>query len=61
MVVKDYYIGMYVHKEYVQMAVFTGSGEDPVYERRLTNDTELLTKEMLRYSREGKTIGYALV
>ena len=55
MVVKEYYIGMDVHKEFVQMAVFTGNGEDPVYERRLTNDAELLTKEALRFSREGKT------
>ena len=52
---KRYYIGMDVHKEYVQMAVFDQSGEDPIYERRVSNDTSLLVKEVHRFSRERKT------
>jgi len=43
---KRYYIGMDVHKDYVQLAVFSSTGEDPIYERRLTNDTALLVKEV---------------
>jgi len=52
---KRYYIGMDVHKDSVQMAVFTEKGEEPIYERRLNNDTELLVKEVKRYSQEGMT------
>jgi len=52
---KRYYIGMDVHKDSVQMAVYTEKGEEPVYERRLNNETGLLIKEVSRYSREGKT------
>ena len=52
---KRYYIGMDVHKDSVQMAVFTEKGEEPIYERRLNNDTGLLIKEVKRYSREGET------
>ena len=52
---KAYYIGMDVHKDSVQMAVFTDKGEEPIYERRLNNDIALLIKEVKRYSREGKT------
>jgi len=42
---KRYYIGMDVHKDSVQMAVFEETGEEPIYERRLSNDTSLLIKE----------------
>jgi transposase len=52
---KEYYIGMDVHKDSVQMAVFAEKGEEPIYERRLKNDTALLVKEVRRYSLEGKT------
>jgi len=52
---KAYYIGMDVHKTSVQMAVFEETGDDPIYERRLDNDTALLVKEVVRFSREGKT------
>ena len=52
---KRYYIGLDVHKDSIQMAVFTEKGEMPVYERRLDNDTELLIKEVKRYSQEGDT------
>jgi len=55
MMKKEYYIGMDVHKESVQMAVFEQTGDDPIYERRLANDTELLVKEVKRYSCKGKT------
>ena len=55
MIRKRYYIGMDVHKDSVQMAVFTEKGEEPIYERRLKNDTALLVKEVIRYSREGIT------
>ena len=55
MISKGYYIGMDVHKEFVQMAVFEEKGEEPIYERRLKNDTELLVKEVRRYNREGET------
>ena len=55
MVKKEYYIGMDVHKTSVQMAVFEEKGDDPVYERRLNNDTGLLVKEVLRFSKKGKT------
>jgi transposase len=55
MVKKEYYIGMDVHKSSVQMAVFEESGDDPVCERRLSNDTGLLVKEALRFSKKGKT------
>jgi transposase len=52
---KRYYIGMDVHKSSVQMAVFEERGDDPIYERRLNNDTALLIKEVMRYSKEGET------
>jgi transposase len=52
---QEYYIGMDVHKDFVQMAVFEHTGEEPVYERKLTNDTALLIKEAARFSRKGKT------
>jgi transposase len=55
MVKKEYYIGMDVHKDSVQMAVFEERGDDPVCERRLNNDTGLLVKEVLRFSKKGKT------
>ena len=34
MVRKEYYIGMDVHKDTVQMAVFEETGDEPIYERR---------------------------
>jgi transposase len=52
---KEYYIGMDVHKDSVQMAVFEETGEEPIYERRLKNDTGLLIKEAARFSGKGKT------
>jgi len=52
---KEYYIGMDVHKDTVQMAVFEETGDEPIYERRLNNDPALLVKETARFSREGKT------
>jgi len=55
MIGKEYYIGMDVHKDTVQMAVFTETGEEPVYERRLRNDTDLLVKEVVVFCRKGKT------
>jgi len=55
MVNKEYYIGMDVHKEFVQMAVFEEKGEEPIYERRLKNDTELLVKEATYFAKKGKT------
>jgi transposase len=55
MVSKEYYIGMDVHKEFVQMAVFEEKGNEPIYERQLKNDTELLVKEATRFVRKGKT------
>jgi hypothetical protein len=51
---KEYYIEMDVYKDSVQMAVFEQTGEEPVYERRLNNDTALLVKEAGRFSRKGK-------
>jgi len=51
---KRYYIGMDVHKESVQMAVFEERGREPIYERQLANDTGLLIKEVTRFSREGE-------
>ena len=56
MIGKEYYIGMDVHKEFVQMAVFEEKGENPIYERRLNNDNELLVKEAINFARKGKTI-----
>ena len=55
MISKEYYIGMDVHKETVQIAVFEEKGEDPIYERQLKNDTALLIKEAKRFSGKGKT------
>jgi transposase len=55
MIRKGYYIGMDVHKSSVQMAVFEETGDEPVYERRLDNDTGLLVKEVLRFSKQGET------
>jgi len=52
---KEYYIGLDVHKEYVQMAVFAEKGEEPIYERRLNNDNRLLVKETTAFARKGKT------
>jgi transposase len=51
---KRYYIGMDVHKDSVQIAVFEDAGEEPIYERRLNNDTALLIKEVKRFSRKGE-------
>jgi len=56
MISKEYYIGMDVHKDFVQMAVFEEKGEEPNYERRLENDTELLVKEAARFVKKGKTV-----
>jgi transposase len=50
-----YYIGMDVHKDSVQMAVFEQTGEEPVYERKLNNDPALLAKEAKRFSQKGET------
>ena len=56
---KRYYIGMDVHKETVQMAVFGEKGEEAIYERQLNNDTALLIKEVKRFSQEGEVVaGY---
>jgi transposase len=55
MISKEYYIGLDVHKEVVQMAVFAESGEEPIYERRLKNDTDLLIKEAVAFCKKGKT------
>jgi len=55
MISKEYYIGMDVHKEFVQMAVFEEKGEEPIYERKFKNDTELLVKEATNFARKGKT------
>jgi transposase len=52
---KRYYIGMDVHKDSVQMAVFEESGNEPIYERQLNNDPALLVKEAKRFSRKGET------
>ena len=52
---KRYYIGMDVHKDTVQMAVFEETGEEPIHERRLDNDTGLLIKEAARFGPEGET------
>ena len=52
---KEYYIGMDAHKDFVQIAVFEGAGSEPVYERRLNNDTGLLVKEVKRFANKGKT------
>ena len=51
----EYYIGMDVHKDTIQMAVFAESGEEPIYERRLSNDIGLLLKEVSKFSQKGKT------
>ena len=37
------------------MAVFEETWEDPIYERRLNNETWLLLKEAARFDREGET------
>jgi len=55
MISKEYYIGMDVHKDTVQIAVFEEKGEEPIYERRMKNDSELLVKEALRFVKKGKT------
>ena len=52
---KEYYIGMDVHKDTVQMAVFADKGEEPIYERRLKNITCLLVKEATAFSEKGTT------
>ena len=52
---KRYYIGMDVHKDSVQMAVFEETGEEPVYERKLNNDPALLIKEAKRFRAKGET------
>ena len=50
-----YYIGMDVHKDSVQMAVFEQVGDEPIYERKLNNDPALLVKEAKRFSQKGET------
>jgi len=55
MIVKEYFIGMDVHKDIVQMAVFAETGEEPIYERRLKNDIAILLKEATAFSKKGKT------
>jgi hypothetical protein len=37
------------------MAVFAETGEEPVYERQLSNNTALLPKEAVRFREKGKT------
>ena len=56
MVSKEYYIGMDVHKDFMQMAVFEEKGENPIYERKLNNDNGLLVKEAEWFARHRKTI-----
>jgi transposase len=55
MTMKRYYIGMDVHKESVQMAVYEEAGNEPVYERQLANDLSLLVKEAARFGQKGET------
>ena len=55
MISKEYYIGMDVHKEFVQVAVFEEKGDAPIYERRLNNDNGLLVKEVKNFAKKGKT------
>ena len=55
MIRTEYYIGMDVHKDSIQLAVFSATGEEPIYERKLYNDTTLLLKEISRFSEKGKT------
>jgi transposase len=50
-----YYIGMDVHKDSVQMAVFEQTGDEPIYERKLNNDPALLVKEVKRFGQKGET------
>jgi len=52
---ESYYIGMDVHKEFVQMAVFAGKGDDPIYERKLNNDNGLPVKEVTAFVKKGTT------
>jgi len=56
MISKEYYIGMDVHKEFVQMSVLEEKGENPIYERKLNNDNDLLVKEVVNFARKGKTL-----
>ena len=51
---KRYYIGLDVHKESVQMAVFEEEGE-PIYEKRLNSDIQLMIKEVKRFCSKGRT------
>ena len=55
MIRTEYYIGMDVHKDTVQMAVFAETGEEPIYERKMSNITALLVKEVGKFSEKGKT------
>ena len=52
---KRYYIGMDVHKDFVQIAVYEGNGGEPISERRLANDPTLLVKEAKKYTIKGPT------
>jgi len=50
-----YCIGMDVHKDSVQMAVFEQIGEEPICERKQNNGPALLAKEAKRFSQKGET------
>ena len=52
---KRYYIGMDVHKDSVQIAVYEETGLEPISERRLTSDPSLLLKEAKKFNAKGPT------
>jgi hypothetical protein len=49
-----YYIGLDVHKDFVQMAVMTNEDEQAVCERKPANDNGLLVKTILPYEAKGE-------
>jgi transposase len=49
-----YYIGLDVHKDFIQMAVMTNEDEQTVCERKLANDNGLLVRTIKPYQEKGE-------
>jgi hypothetical protein len=49
-----YYIGLDVHKDFVQMAVMTSEDEQTICERKLANDSGLLVRTVQGYQEKGE-------
>jgi len=51
---KEFFIGLDVHKDSVQMAVFSETGEDTIYETKMLNNTSQIVKKVQKFCQEGE-------